>query len=43
MNEEKALEYQIIKNSKKIKKLSKKAKRVVRKMPKADFEKYLHG
>lgn len=42
MNEERALQYQLIKNSKKIKKLSKKAKRVVRKMPKAAFEKFLH-
>ena len=43
LNEERGLQFQVIKNSKKIKKLSKKAKRVVRKMPKAAFEKFLHG
>ena len=42
MNDERGLQFQLIKNSKKLKKLSKKAKRVVRKMPKAAFEKFLH-
>ena len=42
-NEERGLQYQIIKNNKRIQKMSKKAKAVVRKMPKEDFEKYLHA
>ena len=43
LNKEKGQAYQLITNSKSIKKMSKKARKSLQKMPKAMFEEYLHG
>jgi hypothetical protein len=42
-NKEKGQAYQLITNTKNIKKMSKKARRSLIKMPKAMFEEFLHG